>query len=521
MANLLAIEINDEDILVVAARSSGKRLQFTKIFEVPVETTDSASDIGNKLKASLNQNSIPRGEVFIVLGRQMVEMRNISVPPAPENELPDLVKFQARSDFSSFNENWAMDYVPFDCQADQQQVLAATLGPQLIEQHKTIVEQAGLKLSKALLRPYSTCELFRAEMTDGKGRMIIDPNDEQVDLTVVTGPELIATRSVRTSGDYETAEVAQKLAGEIRRTITSSAKLLNGTQLEEFLIVGAESRLPHLAKLLQENFDQTVTFIDPYTTAPGISNIAKELPSHPERFAGLIGALLRESSGKPHLIDFENPRKPKTDHNKRPQIMLFGGLAAAMLICIAVLGWWLLRSQNAQIATLNKDLNALKKVNKGDKNQPGVEQITGEVNLIDQWENNNINWLNELYEFSKRLETPDDAIVDSMTLTANERAVGLTIKGRVNSITMGSVLKNNLTGRPYLVTAGRTLEEADDKDYPIKLESMFVELPTDLNTTIERINTLARERRNEELPDDDTEQPTAPNEPSEESSETK
>ena len=60
MANLIAIEINDEDILVVAARSSGKRLQFTKIFEVPVETTDSASDIGNKLKASLNQNSIPR-----------------------------------------------------------------------------------------------------------------------------------------------------------------------------------------------------------------------------------------------------------------------------------------------------------------------------------------------------------------------------------------------------------------------------------------------------------------------------
>ena len=451
----------------------------------------------------------------------MVEMRNISVPPAPENELPDLVKFQARSDFSSFNENWALDYVPFDCQADQQQVLAATLGPQLIEQYKTIVEQAGLKLSKALLRPYSTCELFRAEMADGKGRMIIDPNDEQVDLTVVTGSELIATRSVRTSGDYETVEVAQKLVGEIRRTITSTAKLLNGTQLVEFLIVGSETRLPHLAKLLQETFDQTVTFIDPYTTAPGISNIAKELPLHPERFAGLIGALLREASGKAHSIDFENPRKPKTDHNKRPQIMLFGGLAAAMFICIAVLGWWLLRSQDAQIATLNKNLNDLKKVNKGDKNQPGVEQITGEVNLIDQWENNNINWLNELYEFSKRLETPDDAIVDSMTLTANERAVGLTIKGRVNSITMGSVLKNNLTGRPYLVTAGRTLEEADDKDYPIKLESMFVELPTDLNTTIERINTLARERRNEELPAEDTEQQTAPKEPSEESSETK
>ena len=139
--------------------------------------------------------------------------------------------------------------------------------------------------------------------------------------------------------------------------------------------------------------------------------------------------------------------------------------------------------------------------------------------MLDEWQTKNINWLDELYEFSKRFETPDDAIVDSMTLSANQRVVGLTIKGRVNSIATGSVLKNNLTARPYLVTAGRTEEQPDDKDYPIKVESMFVELTTDLNKTIETINQMSRERlQNDLAPADPEISPTEKQDPSSPSS---
>lgn len=520
MANLIAIEINDEDVLVVAARTSGKRLQFIKVFDVNVEPNDTDAVIAGKLKKSLGDHGVPRGETIVVLGRQRIEMRDISVPPAPENELPEMVRFQARNDFSSFNENWALDYVPFDCKPNQpQRVLASAVSPQLMDQTKQVVDGAGLKLSKMVLRPYSTCELFRAELGDHKVRMIIDPNDEQVDLTLVIGTELLATRTVPTPKDYESEDVARKLVGQIRRTITSTSGLLEGGQLEEFLIVGAETRLPHMKQLLNENFEQTVTFVDPYTTAPGISDVAKNMPEHPDRFAALIGALIREASSQAHTIDFVNPRRPIAGNRNRSRALLWGGMAAALLICMSLVGWWLLSSQDARIAELNQDLTGLRNINKGDRNLPGVDQITGEVNLIDEWQNKNINWLDELYEFSKRFETPDDAIVDSMMLSANEKIVGLTIKGRVNSIATGSVLKNNLTGRPYLVTAGRTEEQPDDKDYPIKVESMSVELTTDLNKTIETINQMSRERlQNDLAPADPEISPTEKQDPSSPSS---
>jgi len=338
-------------------------------------------------------------------------------------------------------------------------------------------------------------------------------------LTLVIGTELLATRTVRTPKDYESEDVARKLVGQIRRTITSTAGLLEGGQLEEFLIVGAEDRLPHMKQLLNDNFEQTVTFVDPYTTAPGISDVSKNMPEHPDRFAALIGALIREASGQAHSIDFVNPRRPIASNSSRSRTLVLGGMAAALLICMSLVGWWLLSSQEARISELNQNLAGLRNINKGDRNQPGVEQITGEVNMLDEWQTKNINWLDELYEFSKRFETPDDAIVDSMTLSANQRVVGLTIKGRVNSIATGSVLKNNLTARPYLVTAGRTEEQPDDKDYPIKVESMSVELTTDLNKTIETINQMSRERlQNDLAPADPEISPTEKQDPSSPSS---
>ena len=510
MANLIAVEINDTDILVVAARTNAQRIQFSSIFSVELEPGDTDAVIASKLKTALGKQGAGRGETVVVVSRQQIELRDISVPPAPDNELPDLVRFQARNEFSSLNENWALDYVPFECQPGQQQrVLAGAISPQLMEQIKQVTEEAGLKPSKIVLRPYSTCELFKAELADDQCRMIIDPNEEQFDLTVTKGPDLMATRSVRTSGSYETEEAAQKLVGEIRRTIASTATTVNNAPLTEFLVVGSRDRLDHLSELLAENFEQDVTFLDPYTTAPGIADVAKQLPEHPERFASLIGTLIRESSGQRHPFDFANPRRPAIRKNNRSRALVLGGLAATLLIGMACLGWWVLGDQDAKISDLNQDLLDLKTTNEGNRTRPGVDQITGEVNLIDEWQKNNINWLDELLEISNRFETADDAIVDSMILSATEKGVGFNLNMRVNSIETGSTLKNNLTARPYLVRAGRTEEQRDDEDYPIKYDQ-FIELETDVQNTVDTTNTMARERLNAEPAPSDEDATQAP-----------
>ena len=96
-----------------------------------------------------------------------------------------------------------------------------------------------------------------------------------------------------------------------------------------------------------------------------------------------------------------------------------------------------------------------------------------------------------------------------MILSATEKGVGFNLNMRVNSIETGSTLKNNLTARPYLVRAGRTEEQRDDEDYPIKYDQ-FIELETDVQNTVDTTNTMARERLNAEPAPSDEDATQAP-----------
>ena len=104
----------------------------------------------------------------------------------------------------------------------------------------------------------------------------------------------------------------------------------------------------------------------------------------------------------------------------------------------------------------------------------GVEQIVGEVTLIDNWEKNNVNWLEELREVSQRLLTADQAMVGYLKAELSRVGPEIILKGKLNERDTNTRLKNNLAERPYEIEQRRNVMSSDSSDYPFEFEYALV-----------------------------------------------
>ena len=412
MPNFVAVELNENVMVVACAKGSGKTFQVNHLFEIPVEDSFSNEQSGTALKEALAERGVTKAEMIGVVNRKQVEMREVEVPPAPDSELPDLVRFQARNVFASMNDNWKLDYVPFESNlrtsTEQSRVLAIAISPNLHDTYAAVAEHAGLKLKRIVFGPYSCCGLYESLMSDDSNRLLIVPAAGHFDFTVAAGPSLIAARSVKAPADAEHS--TRQVVSEVRRTLASTKALLQDEPVQQILIGASEKQFGEIGSEIESSLSLPVAYLDVFATMPA-RQLAAARPDHPEHFAAVVGSLSREYSSKRQPVDFVNPRKPIVRQaNYRP--VLFAAAAAA-IFCLMVgsYAWMTLSSQNKKIADKQTELNGLKKENEGEGNQPGIDKMVGEVELMDKWEFSRTNWLDELKTLSNLMKTPDDILV--------------------------------------------------------------------------------------------------------------
>ena len=489
----VALQFEDNQIFVASSRVAGKRAQVQNLFSVQLEGDDAA--VGEQLKSDLAKHNLSRADAILVVSRANVEMREVVVPPAPDNELPDMVRFIARSEFASLNENWLFDYVPLsDDPTASRTVLAAGLSPELDTQMRTIADAAGLKVKHIVLRPYACIDLVRPKLADGKCRLLVDPNGDQTDMTIVSGTDLLATRTVRIPESYDANQRSTNLLSEVRRTLASSRKMLGDRKVTGVMMYGDENKI--LAGNLSGQLDLEVDFIQPLELAPLASGV--KAPEHQARYAALLGSLVQQSSSNPHAIDFVNPRKPiikKADYSKW---YLYGGLALAASLLFVFAGWLVLRNQGTQIAEWEEKVRVVEDQNNGEAlGFEPVAQVLGEVGVIDKWKYSDFNWLEELHKYSKHSLTADEVIVDifdgGLTKGATARILA---KTRMGGEQQNKDLVIDLCKEHFEVEPPRTVKNPDDKEYPISAD-FRLSLVRDKGQILKAINKIAIERLRE------------------------
>ena len=193
----VAIEFSEDQLLVAIAQKSGLRCRFENVLSLDVsDATD--EEAGESLKEKLSSLGGAKSDAIAIVSRSLAEIREVTVPPAPDNELPDMIRFQARNEFASLNDQWKLDYVVLtDDPTLPRKVLAAAISPDLETRIQTICQHAGLKLKSIVLRPFATLDLLNPHLTADALSLIVDQNTDSTDMSIVKGCLLYTSPSPR------------------------------------------------------------------------------------------------------------------------------------------------------------------------------------------------------------------------------------------------------------------------------------------------------------------------------------
>jgi Tfp pilus assembly PilM family ATPase len=429
MPRLLALEWDAKEARVVIARTRGAAVAVEQALAIPLPQREAAAasdaDVGPALAKALAEHGVSRSETLVAVGRSSIELKFLSTPPAPPEELPDLVRFQALRQFTSLGDDWPLDFVALSPNADGgSNVLAAAIAPELVQQIRQTTTAANLSLSRLVLRPFAAASLLKKETADDKCRMVVDLLRDDADLTVLIGEQVIFPRTVRLPATDEAEILARALVGEGRRTIIAAQNQLGGRRVEEVVIFGDGLHHSTVKQLLEKDLSLPVKLVDPFDYVEWAEGSRARKPEFPGTFAPLMGMLLDEAAGTVHAIDFLHPRKKPAPPNQRRTLIAAGSAIAAVLL-LGLLGiWWQLRSLDAQIRTLQVQRTAQEKLAKsGAKPREDVAKL-------DRFAQADVTWLDELSLISQKFPASGTMLVEDLTANHNPKGGGkLTVSG--------------------------------------------------------------------------------------------
>ena len=464
--SIVAIEINPTRILLVAGRKAASRpLEVSHVIEIPLVKDPSDEEISELLKEQVVAHGFSRHEAIVVLSRSQSELREIELPPAPTEELPDMVMFKAKSDFASFNDRWLLDYVLLDeDETKPRKVLASAISPEVSERVKKIVEPSGLKLKQMVLRPFAVMDLLRSKTKDDKARLVVSPGDNFTDIVVTKGSQTVSTRSIRMSAGHTADQRSQQLVSEVRRTIASSKRPLGGAKVEGLVLLDDEKKNRHLVGNLGERLGLDVDVVNPFDGLDRIGQ-ARDSVEAPWQYSPLLGSMVDHGTDYAPAIDFLNPSRKAEVVVDRRRWWLYGALAGLAVAMTIFFGWWKLSSQKAEIARLNDDLTSAISLNAGSDSRPSVDEQLKRIEKIDNWQKANIQWLDELDEISNRFLTADEVVVSKFDAKLLRETPVVEVTGKVVSNSEEKVLFKSLESRPYNVTPNKP--SVGDSDYPV------------------------------------------------------
>ena len=464
MARLIAIEWDNREARVAVAHEKRGQASIEDVFAIPFEPNTGPKEIGRQLAAALSSRRYRGAKALVGVGRTSIELKLFNLPPAPDDELPEMVRFQAPREFATWGEGWPLDFVALAGDAEQQRaVLAATIPPDAVKQIEDICAVAGLKPEHLVLRSCAAASLLsRANQQASKEpQLLIDLLADELDLTVTIEDRVVFTRTARLPSDaLATAEFAKPLVAEVRRTLGAVQNQLGGRRVERVWLYAGGDEHVELARHLAESLNLPTEVFDPFADAANASHLAMAQAPHRGRFAPVLGMLLDAASATPHAIDFLQPKRRPEKPSQRPRILAYS-TAATVLVALGVGGgWWRLSQLDAEIAQWQQQVAAKQKLV-----DPST-QVIDRVAAIDAWRASDIVWLNEMKRLAEKLPPPEDVMLTEVRFAAQQGGGGkIEFDGLVKSLDTVQKVENSLRDAGHQVQSLGTSRDTDTKPY--------------------------------------------------------
>ncbi len=463
MARILAIEWDDHEARVVVGNVRSSDLAVEHAFAVPLESdpTDTES-LGSPLAEALASRGLSKLESIVVLGRNAVELRVLTLPPAAKEDLPDMVRFQAQKEFSSLSADSPLDFVELAHGDADVTVLAAATPRRTIEQVAQLARRWEGEAIHIVLRPFAAASLWLRSHPDAESKtvMLIDVVETDADLTVLVDGHVTFLRTVRLPQQADASGKARALLGEVRRTMVAARSQTGGRRVDQVVWIGAPSDGEEILKSLGESLEQPVEAFEPFSAVTVGRKLKSEPLDTPGHFAPLLGALLDHAHAQAHTIDFLHPRKRPAPPDQRRKRIGYGIAAAAAILLIsgAIFGrLWML---DAQIAELEAELSSRQTILKKSS------ELIDKREKLDEFARQDVTWLDEIVSASERIPPADDVILRSLLVSLYKEPGGrMFLKGYVRSPEMIRTLEDSLRYGKNDVNGRRGIYDPGQRDY--------------------------------------------------------
>jgi Tfp pilus assembly PilM family ATPase len=477
MSRLVAIEWDAKEARVVIGRKRASSVAVDHALAVPLpareEGPTAEPDVGSVLARALAEQGVARTDALVAVGRASIELKFLSTPPVPDEELPDVVRFQAVRQFTTLGDDWPLDFVPLAPNADGgMNVLAAAIAPDLLEQIHKACAAANITVSRLVLRPFAAASLLKDQLGDGKCRMIVDLLRDEADLTVLIGSQVIFPRTVRLPLVAEAEVLGRTLLAEGRRTMIAAQNQLGGRRVEEVVIFGDSGHHTALRQLLEKELSLTVRLVDPFEHVEWGDTRAPR-PEYPGTFAPLLGMLLDEAAGVTPVIDFLHTRKkPAAPDQRRKYAYIGAAIAAVLLLAFGIMQW--------RLWTLDHEINNLRIASfKQEKAAKDSVKPIKDADTLDAFAAGDVTWLDELARLSAKLPPPEAAQVEDFSAQVQGKGGGGFIKfsGRVDAALRVEELEYKLRDKQHVVTGKGTEQDVNRSELQWSFDDSITILP--------------------------------------------
>ncbi len=451
MATKLAIDWDDNELRLVAAQCSGSGVKVTDAAVIPIKN----SNIADTLRAAISERGLQSTDTLVAIGRGKAELRELQLPPVPDDELPDMVRFQAIRSFASSGDRATVDYLVTRRSDSNIEMIAAAIDPDNLTKIRETCEAAELTTKRIGLRPLAAAALYLTrEHHDISGdTVLIDLLSDDAEIVVARDGHVIFVRTVR----MPSVEAARPkaLGGELRRSLVACG---SSGSLNRVVLWGLKSIHVDDVAMLTEAAGTKVDVLDPFELVDVDPKLRGKLPEHVGRLAPLVGLIATDDTHADRLIDFLNPRKKSEakPNRLRTAAMIGGPVAAALLI--AFFGYRHLQQLDAKIKEQKNVIAGLKP-----EVDAALERIA-RTEKVDQFLDINVNWLGEMRRLADIMPPSDQMIVRTISATGDIRNGGGTMQvfGSVSDPDVIKVFEESLRDPSHKVIGdGSTYQKSE------------------------------------------------------------
>jgi Tfp pilus assembly PilM family ATPase len=485
MSEILALDWDHEQVCGVLAHVAAGRVRVRRTLVLP-RPADSVSGSGpvswDWLRAQLIQQGISGGQVAVTLPRDEVVVKRLEVPDSSDDELPTIVRYQAGAKSSIPLADLSLDFIPLPRRSEipGREVLMATVTQATIAEIRTLCESAHLQLLNIGLTPVAVAELVTraaAGETDLQGEsLVIGRHGGRVEISVLSGPHVLFSHSARL---YEgsSGQEPQAIVAEVSRALVALRGSVPDVKITQAWTLAGPAEHEQLSETLEKRLDCQPRRLDPFTMVDWegpatVADFDKPL------FAGPLGMLLAHADPKVPGLDFLAPRQPVIRKDNRRRMMILAGLGVGLILGTLVAGRWRqlsdLSDQIAQLSTKERQLTQVLK-----RGEPTLASL----HLIDQWQQGETPWLDELLNFTKHMPDTEHIYLNSLTLEPEFGASAARIKSEGFARQRDDIMGLNQSflseENRYRVLPHGARASTTDADYPWRFESevLLLEAP--------------------------------------------